>query len=366
MADTKISALTSATTPLAGTEVLPIVQSGATVKVSVANLTAGRNIAAADIYASGNIAVGTLSGTQKLEVGPLGVFRLQTGSTTMDCTPTPGGIDGFVWNVSAGYYDWNIAGSLKVRLTSTSKFLIGTATDSGSKLVIAGDLGSSVGNGASSIRMTNTATGNYASISAGLPGVTNDGMDFSVDGTRRMSLDGSGNLLIGTSGTVNNTRLRIVGGSTSGSNYTLLVEGSGGADNFYVRDDGELYSLPTYNRTSAGASNVGVDAGGGFFRSTSSLKYKTDVNDATHGLAELLTLRPVTYKGKNDGQTIFGGLIAEQVHEAGLSEFVQYAEDGSPDALSYGNMVSLCIKAIQEQQAIITDLTTRLSALEAK
>jgi len=34
MADTKISALTAATTPLVGTEVLPIVQSGATVKVA--------------------------------------------------------------------------------------------------------------------------------------------------------------------------------------------------------------------------------------------------------------------------------------------------------------------------------------------
>jgi hypothetical protein len=46
MADTKISALPASTTPLAGTEVLPIVQSGATVKVSVANLTAGRVISA--------------------------------------------------------------------------------------------------------------------------------------------------------------------------------------------------------------------------------------------------------------------------------------------------------------------------------
>ncbi len=44
MADLKISALTASTTPLAGTEVLPIVQSGATVKVSVANLTAGRAV----------------------------------------------------------------------------------------------------------------------------------------------------------------------------------------------------------------------------------------------------------------------------------------------------------------------------------
>lgn len=44
MPDKKISQLTSATTPLAGTEVLPIVQSGATVKVSAAGLVDGRTI----------------------------------------------------------------------------------------------------------------------------------------------------------------------------------------------------------------------------------------------------------------------------------------------------------------------------------
>ncbi len=47
MADLKISQLTSATTPLAGTEVLPIVQSSSTKKVSVADLTAGRAVATA-------------------------------------------------------------------------------------------------------------------------------------------------------------------------------------------------------------------------------------------------------------------------------------------------------------------------------
>lgn len=60
MADLKISQLTSATTPLAGTEVLPIVQSGSTVKVGVANLTAGRAISATAVTAStGNFIVGT-------------------------------------------------------------------------------------------------------------------------------------------------------------------------------------------------------------------------------------------------------------------------------------------------------------------
>ena len=44
MADKKISALPAATTPLAGTEVLPIVQGGTTDQVSVANLTAGRAV----------------------------------------------------------------------------------------------------------------------------------------------------------------------------------------------------------------------------------------------------------------------------------------------------------------------------------
>jgi hypothetical protein len=49
MADTKISALPASTTPLAGTEVLPIVQSSTTRQVSVANLTAGRAISATQL-----------------------------------------------------------------------------------------------------------------------------------------------------------------------------------------------------------------------------------------------------------------------------------------------------------------------------
>jgi hypothetical protein len=61
MADTKISALTSATTPLAGTEVLPIVQSGTTKKVAVADLTAGRSVAASQVVIGGGSAVQNLT-----------------------------------------------------------------------------------------------------------------------------------------------------------------------------------------------------------------------------------------------------------------------------------------------------------------
>jgi hypothetical protein len=63
MANTKISALPASTTPLAGTEVLPIVQSGATVKVAVSDLTAGRSVSATEItLTTGNLIVASGQG----------------------------------------------------------------------------------------------------------------------------------------------------------------------------------------------------------------------------------------------------------------------------------------------------------------
>jgi len=52
MADAKISALPASTTPLAGTEVLPVVQSGVTKKVAVSDLTAGRSVATGVVTAT--------------------------------------------------------------------------------------------------------------------------------------------------------------------------------------------------------------------------------------------------------------------------------------------------------------------------
>ena len=59
MADSKISALPASTVPLAGTEVLPIVQSSATKQVSVANLTAGRAVATGALTVTGDATLST-------------------------------------------------------------------------------------------------------------------------------------------------------------------------------------------------------------------------------------------------------------------------------------------------------------------
>jgi hypothetical protein len=76
MADVKISGLPASTVPLAGTEVLPIVQGGATKQVSIANVTAGRAIAATsittDTYKAASSSGGALQnsgGTPQLQWG---------------------------------------------------------------------------------------------------------------------------------------------------------------------------------------------------------------------------------------------------------------------------------------------------------
>ena len=147
------------------------------------------------------------------------------------------------------------------------------------------------------------------------------------------------------------------------SNYIVLSDGDGNP-RFYINQNGLPYSPVSYSTTTSSGANMYIQSDGAFYRSTSSKRYKNTIEDATHGLTELLKLRSVTYKGNNDGDIILGGLIAEEVHDAGLTEFVQYNDDDEPDALSYGNMVSLCIKAIQELSAKNDALEARIKKLE--
>jgi hypothetical protein len=147
MADQKISALTGATTPLAGTEVLPIVQSSTTVKVSVANLTAGREVSATSV-ATGLGLVGTPAYTftgdlntgvwspaaDTVAVSTAGVERVRvdsTGGVTLSAAgkgiQSQGGLSNSIFGTVAasGFLDLPISangfvGTLSVSTTRTN------------------------------------------------------------------------------------------------------------------------------------------------------------------------------------------------------------------------------------------------------
>jgi len=84
MANSTISALTSATTPLAGTETLPVVQSGSTKQVSVANLTYGRDVSTRSILVRSDSGPTTYYGTILHDA-------VTTGANIYDVTSASGG-----------------------------------------------------------------------------------------------------------------------------------------------------------------------------------------------------------------------------------------------------------------------------------
>jgi hypothetical protein len=92
---------------------------------------------------------------------------------------------------------------------------------------------------------------------------------------------------------------------------------------------------------------------GGSFQTSSDQRLKSNIQDSSYGLAEVLQLRSVKYDRNNNHEI---GLIAQEV-EAVLPEFV--GESDGYKTVNYGQMVSVLIKAVQE-------LTAEVNALKAK
>ena len=120
MANKKISTLGAAGTPLAGTEVLPIVQSGITVNVSVSNLTAGRTVSAAGVSITGTFtttnatpvtagSVGANPGTTAIFDGSGNLYKLASSArykeNIADWNVTNAQLDAFV-NLSPKLWDY--------------------------------------------------------------------------------------------------------------------------------------------------------------------------------------------------------------------------------------------------------------------
>jgi len=211
----------------------------------------------------------------------------------------------------------------------------------------------------------------------GTPGASNDMPGYlefftTADGsgslTSRVKIGNDGNLGIGVAPVATN-RLTVQGADTGSTNFQIRTQDSAGLVGFSIRNDGSFNSgqgvNAPYNSTTASAANMFVGSNGVVSRSTSSLRYKENIQSSTKGLAEVLALRPVTFTSKNsDDDKVYGGLIAEEVDAAGLTEFVMYDEQDRPDALHYANMVALAFKAIQDLNAKVEALEARVAELE--
>lgn len=130
MANSKISALTSASTPLAGTEVLPIVQSSATKKVAVSDLTAGRSVSGSTFEASSG-APG-FSTTNQTTNAARAQFVNTGGTAYIGLDSSVGGLGGAytlnVWH--SGNYDivFGVNNTAKMKLFKDGKLSVNDTT----------------------------------------------------------------------------------------------------------------------------------------------------------------------------------------------------------------------------------------------
>lgn len=227
MANSKISALTAATTPLAGTETLPVVQSSATTKVTVANLTAGRAVSALSVTTTSDstinsITVGKGAGAVSTNT-VLGSGALTTNSTGSGNTVV--GYQALYSNVTtnnntavgylAGYSAIGIS-----TIASDNTFIgarAGTSVTSGRKNTFIGNTIASAGGCGSAVTTgnSNVIFGGYTGSAVPISATNSNYIVLSDgDGNVRQTIDSSGNVGIGTT--------TISAGYTSGNGSLTL------------------------------------------------------------------------------------------------------------------------------------------------
>jgi hypothetical protein len=181
-----------------------------------------------------------------------------------------------------------------------------------------------------------------------------------------MRIDSSGNVLVGTAAQLGSAILSVKGTTTNGTTAILNCSNSAGTNQFSVSTAGDIYAgtIPTQTGTT-----LIMNASGFICKQSSSLRYKKDVEPIDIGLDFVMSLNPVKYNLKHDDVPQVG-FIAEDFPDSRLvSESMIDLEDASKglqvESVNYAQIVAPLVKAIQEQQALITQLQADVATLKA-
>ena len=338
---------------------------------------------------SGNLGIGTASPGQKLEVA--GNILVNTSGNPYAEIKTSGSGNNPALKLTADTNSWTFQGTfsntyddLLVMYNATTVLGVNNLGN----FQLAATL---TGNG--HLYFTNSADGgtqgyigDAKSLISGAANSTlgvrgESGILFGIGATERARITSGGTLLVGTTtgaytgaGCINsevssvndfcfsgvNTNatnprgLYLRNTNTTAGDYAIYFEASA-VTKFYVNGNGVIHS-----------TNTSV-------QSISDARHKENVRDLDKGLVEVLALKPRRFdwkEGKGTGAKDVAGFIAQEV-EAVLPELVgEWKEsiDAKEKFKSIGmaNVIPMLVKAIQEQQAIITALTARLTTLESK
>lgn len=323
MADKKISQLTAAATPLAGTEVLPIVQGGSTVKVSVANLTEGRAVTATNISA--------------------GLGAVGTPSYTFTGDPNTG-----MWSPAADTIAFSEGGAEVMRITNAGNIGIGTSNPV-SRLDVNG-----TGYFNSSVQFFPqdgfrfTSVGAVSAMRFGSAGVGESTGEWAYSRPSAAVI-----LSIGNSGSPLNERMRI----TSVGNVGIGTS----SPSFQLQLSTDSAAKPTTN----------------LWTIASDSRIKTETGEYTKGLDAVCALRPITYQYNGAAGFVATGeenisIIAQEAMQhfpECVGTFEALLNEGDEEKTELFNwnghaLIFALVNAVKELKAMNETLAARVAQIE--
>ena len=332
------------------------------------------------IDASGNVGIGTTGGIYKLDVVGAGAQSIRVASSNGDLAT--------LRMLSSGNNEWSIASDTVMRfrkdateymrIDSSGNVGIGTSSP-GSRLEISaanpfftiyntntGDNGITWESDAAGGQSRASLFLNYSSaelrMTAGVGG-NSYFQTFYTNGSERMRIDSSGNLLVGTTtnGGSDKAIFAYTDASTNGVGIRETSDASGTTFlSFRASNSGLCGRVTRVGTTNAVAYNTSSD-----------YRLKENILPMTGALAKVALLKPCTYTWKSNG--VNGqGFIAHELQEVvpdcvvGEKDAVDSAGNIQPQGIDTSFLVATLTAAIQELKATVDAQAAQIAALESK
>jgi hypothetical protein len=263
---------------------------------------------------------------------------------------------------SALLFGTGSGGAERARIDSSGNLLVGTTNNVfGSRLCVQGTAGSSTPDVLVGIPLnasSNTQLQIYRSAAvSGYVGL--ETVNAAVGGTSLVvnAING-GSLLVGTTSS-----------DAGGVNVRTHISGSQFGLGISVPASGSQQNIRFVNGTTA-VGSVTTTSSNTAYNTSSDYRLKNTIAPMTGALAKVALLKPVTYKWNIDGANGEGFIaheLAEVCPQAVNGEKDALNEDGSikSQGIDVSFLVATLTAAIQEQQALITQLQADVAALKA-
>jgi len=201
--------------------------------------------------------------------------------------------------------------------------------------------------------------------------ITSIPLVFSTADTERARINSSGNLLVGATSASGLGSSKIYA-KTSNQNGIISEQAVTGQFCYLsnaLTNGGTFYHF-AFNENGTERGSITSNGTATTYVTSSDYRLKENIAPMTGALSTVAQLNPVTYKWKSngsDGQGFIAHELQAIVPDAVVGEKDALNEDGSikPQGIDTSFLVATLTAAIQEQQALITQLTARISALES-